>query len=125
MGAARGALQLEVHDQSLQSAETCGTSNIFFGQSGQSGQFQSTCVLGRSMFPRKVYSVAQKWLSEMSIHNSYPSSRDLNMSSTVGVAIPEAGFALPADSSRFVVLLIARAKQGGIPNQAAMLSLPA
>ena len=49
------------------------------------------------------------------------------MSSTVGVTIPEAGFALPADSSRFVVLLslIARAKQGGIPNQAAMLSLPA
>ena len=53
MGAARGALQLEVHDQSLQSAETCGTSNIFFGQSGQSGQFQFTCVLGRSMFLRK------------------------------------------------------------------------
>ena len=72
-----------------------------------------------------VYSVAQKWLSEMSIHNSYPSSRDLNMSSTVGVTIPEAGFALPADASRFVVLLIARAKQGRIPNQAAMLSLPA
>ena len=30
-----GALQLEMQDTSLQSAEMCGTSNIRFGQSGQ------------------------------------------------------------------------------------------